>query len=40
MEVGVIPNWFIAGAGVIENDFHNRPDLTPNICALYVEEDY
>ncbi len=28
----------IAGAGIIENDFHNRRDLTPNLCALYVEE--
>lgn len=48
MKEGVIPNWFvavegdkiIAGAGVIENDFHNRPDLTPNICALYVEKTH
>lgn len=45
---GVIPSWFvvldgkniIGGAGVIENDFHDRPDLTPNICALYVEDEY
>ena len=22
---------------MIENDFHDRKDLTPNICALYVE---
>ncbi len=28
------------GLGVIENDFHNRKDLTPNICAVYVEEKY
>ena len=43
-----IPAWYvcldkneiIAGVGVIENDFHNRKDLTPNICALYVEEKY
>ena len=28
------------GMGVIDNDFHNRKDLTPNICALYVEEEY
>ena len=26
------------GLGVIENDFHNRPDLSPNVCAVYVEE--
>lgn len=30
----------IAGMGVIENDFHNRKDLTPNICAVYTEEAY
>ncbi len=28
----------VAGLGVIENDFHDRPDLTPNICAVYTEE--
>ena len=43
-----IPQWYvmmdkeeiIAGMGVIENDFHNRKDLTPNVCAVYVEENY
>ena len=30
----------IGGLGVIENDFHNRKDLSPNVCALYTEEDY
>lgn len=30
----------IGGLGVIENDFHNRKDLAPNVCALYVEEEY
>lgn len=44
-----VPMWYIiqdesdqiiAGLGVIENDFHKRPDLTPNICAVFVEEDY
>lgn len=30
----------IAGMGVIENDFHVRKDLTPNICAVYTEEQY
>lgn len=43
-----VPRWYvvldgqdiIAGAGVIENDFHERKDLTPNVCALYVEEEY
>lgn len=42
-----IPQWYIAmennkiiaGMGVIENDFHNRKDLTPNVCAVYTEED-
>lgn len=41
-----IPRWYavldgeeiIGGVGVIENDFHLRRDLTPNVCALYVEE--
>lgn len=27
----------VGGMGVIENDFHNRPDLHPNVCAVYVE---
>lgn len=43
-----IPQWYtvmddekiIAGLGVIENDFHDRKDLTPNVCAVYVEEKY
>lgn len=41
-----IPQWYIVVegnkiiAGVIENDFHKRKDLTPNLCALYVEEEY
>ena len=30
----------IAGMGVIENDFHNRKDLTPNIVAVYTEKKY
>ncbi|MBR2620755.1 MAG: GNAT family N-acetyltransferase [Clostridia bacterium] len=42
-----IPAWYVAmqndriigGVGVIENDFHNRHDLCPNACALYVEPD-
>lgn len=29
-----------AGMGVIENDFHNRKDLAPNVCAVYTEEEY
>lgn len=44
----VVPQWYvvlhndqiIAGIGVIENDFHDRIDLTPNVCAVYVEEKY
>lgn len=43
-----VPQWYvvldeqtiIAGIGVIENDFHDRADLTPNVCAVYVEEAY
>ena len=43
-----IPQWYIvvegnkiiAGAGVIENDFHKRKDLTPKLCALYEEKEY
>lgn len=43
-----VPQWYavlcdgkiIAGLGVIENDFHSRKDLSPNICAVYVEEKY
>lgn len=43
-----VPQWYIVvkeneivgGLGVIENDFHNRKDLTPNVCAVYVEEEY
>lgn len=46
-ETAPIPQWYvivegqriIAGAGVIENDFHNRKDLTPNVCALFVEPE-
>ena len=30
----------VGGLGVIENDFHDRPDLTPNVCAVYTEENY
>lgn len=30
----------MGGVGIIENDFHNRKDLTPNICALYVEREH
>lgn len=30
----------VGGLGVIENDFHNRKDLTPNVCAVYTEQEY
>ncbi|AYE38017.1 GNAT family N-acetyltransferase [Companilactobacillus zhachilii] len=30
----------VGGLGVIENDFHNRKDLAPNVCALYTEQGY
>ena len=30
----------VGGLGVIENDFHDRPDLTPNVCAVYTEETH
>lgn len=30
----------IGGLGIIENDFHDRKDLTPNVCAVYTEEAY
>ena len=43
-----VPQWYLAvdggnivgGLGVIENDFHDRKDLTPNVCAVYVEESH
>ena len=30
----------IAGCGVIENDFHDRKDLAPNVCAVFVEPEF
>lgn len=41
-----VPQWYLAmengeivgGLGVIENDFHERKDLAPNICAVHTEE--
>lgn len=46
-EKSAVPQWYAAleddrivgGLGVIDNDFHDRKDLTPNVCAVYVEED-
>lgn len=48
LQEDAVPQWYvvmkdekiIAGLGVIENDFHDRKDLTPNVCAVYVEEEY
>ena len=45
---GPFPQWYLAadgerivgGLGVIENDFHDRKDLAPNVCAVYVEAPY
>lgn len=42
-----VPQWYVAiegnriigGLGVIANDFHARKDLTPNVCAVYIEKD-
>ena len=25
---------------MIENDFHDRKDLAPNVCAVYTEQEY
>lgn len=33
-------NQIIGGMGVIENDFHDRKDLAPNVCAVYTEGEY
>ena len=33
-------NQIIGGLGVIENDFHDRKDLTPNICAVFTDENF
>lgn len=45
---GAVPQWYVAvegdvivaGMGVIENDFHDRVDLAPNVCAVYTDEPY
>lgn len=42
------PQWYVAvegetiigGLGVIHNDFHDRKDLYPNVCAVYTEPAY
>lgn len=30
----------VGGLGVIENDFHDRKDLKPNVCAVWTDEEY
>lgn len=43
-----VPAWYlcldderiIAGMGVIENDFHERKEFAPNVCAVYTEPGY
>ena len=30
----------VGGLGVIDNDFHDRKDLSPNVCAVYTQEEY
>ena len=43
-----VPEWYMAmdgerivgGMGVIENDFHERKDLAPNVCAVFTEPEY
>ena len=47
LQKGTVPQWYLAlegeriigGLGVIENDFHDRKDLTPNVCAVYTEKE-
>lgn len=47
-QMNAVPQWYLAmegnvisgGLGVIENDFHNRRDLAPNVCAVFVEEHF
>ena len=44
----VVPSWYlcldgeriVSGMGVIDNDFHDRKDLTPNVCAVFTENNY
>lgn len=47
LKIGPVPQWYVAvvngrivgGMGIIENDFHDRKDLSPNVCAVYTEPD-
>ncbi len=36
----LLGNTIVGGLGVIDNDFHDRKDLSPNVCAVYTEEDH
>lgn len=47
--IAAVPRWYlvlnssesiIAGLGVIENDFHKLVQLSPNICAVFVEKEF
>lgn len=49
LTASAVPRWYvmlggngeiIGGLGVIENDFHDRPDLRPNVCVVYVEPEH
>jgi N-acetylglutamate synthase-like GNAT family acetyltransferase len=43
-----VPQWYLAlesdmiigGLGCIDNDFHECKELSPNVCAVYVEEGF
>lgn len=44
-----VPQWYLVrtesgqiagGLGLIENDFHPRRDLRPNVCAVFVEPQW
>ena len=45
---GPVPQWYMAldgqrvigGMGVIENDFHDRKDRAPNVCAVFTEKEW
>ncbi|MDO4501148.1 MAG: hypothetical protein Q4B60_07750 [Erysipelotrichaceae bacterium] len=44
----ILPQWYIlladeeviGTAGVLENQIIGKPEFSPNICSLYVEEEY
>lgn len=48
LTAAAVPQWYVAGEGgrivgglgVIEHDFHDRPDLAPNVCAVFVEPEH